>query len=94
MGFGQNEVEVGMMFNDFGGIRIVDNPQHPVEFSHMETVRFEAHPFIKWLARWFPIEPYVEGKYPRYKDCDAIIIGRIVYCSPRQTAQLRREFSR
>lgn len=74
-----------------GAIQIFSDPNWPTEFSHMETVRFEAHPLIKWLARWLPIQPYVEVRYARYKDCDPLMSDRAVYCSPRQADFLRRE---
>ncbi|MCP4900098.1 MAG: hypothetical protein GY906_24270 [bacterium] len=80
------------ILGQLGGVRIMPSPHHPTEFSHMETVRFAAHPLIRWLARWLPIEPYIEAEYARQKDCAAIFNGynNTLYCSLAQADYLRR----
>ena len=57
-----------------------------------ETLRFEAHPFIKWLARWLPITPYIEMEVTKYRDADPMHDTRngILYCSHAQADALRR----
>lgn len=60
----------------------------PTHVSRFQKRRFEAHPIIKWLARWFPITPYVETEYPIFEDDPAVIdqVSGRVYCSLRQEA--------
>ncbi len=57
-----------------------------------ETLRFDAHPFIKWLARWLPITPYIEMEVTKYRDADPMHDTRngILYCSHAQADALRR----
>ena len=83
-------------FSPHLGVRIVETHHLPKVFSHMETVRFPAHPFIQWLSKWLLINPYVEATYKRYRDSDAVIDNKqgILYCLPRQARiieQLTRE---
>ena len=77
-------------------VKIYATVHWPVEFSHMETRRFEAHSIIKWLARWLPITPYVECYYPVYKDKPAMFDQRTghVYCSLRQERAMLQELNR
>ena len=57
-----------------------------------ETLRFEAHPIIKWLARWLPITPYVEMEITKYRDADPMQVKAtgVIYCSHAQAIALRR----
>ncbi len=71
------------------GLKIIVNNYVQQVFSHNETVRFAAHPFIKWLAKFLPITPYVEAEYPRYKDADPLMIGDALYVSPAQYKTLK-----
>lgn len=78
----------------FAGLKIVTSPNWPRKRVEDQTVRFPAHSFVIWLARWFPITPYVEATFPRYRDADPLIDERhgIVYCSPAQADELKRAF--
>lgn len=73
-------------------LRIMPSHHWPKEVDHVDTVRFPAHPFVRWLARWLPITPYVEARYERYRDCDPLHDRErnILYCSHAQADALRR----
>ena len=64
-----------------------DWPQVP---NGVETVRFDAHPAIKWLARWLPIKPHVEAAYPRFRDADPYMLDGKLFMTPTQEAAFRR----
>ncbi len=85
----------GALTAPLGGFRIYPNAHHPTEFSHMERQRWRAHPLICWLARYLPINPWVEAEFPRYRDCDPWVeqARGAIYCSLAQAANLRKELS-
>lgn len=74
----------------FGGIRLQINPYPDPVYAGQETMKFQAHPLIKWLARWLPIKPYVEASYPRYRDPDPVMMGNTVICTAAQARELKR----
>lgn len=78
-----------------GGIQVMVNPYHPTEFSHWGKERWEAHPIIKWLAKWLLITPYVERKLAIHKDSDPLYYKEkgVLFCSPAQEQALRRELA-
>ncbi len=84
--------------SSFSGIQIFASPHHPTEFSHWaeERRKWKAHPIVCWLAKWFPVKPYVECSYKRpvTKDCDPLFheAKGIIYCSLAQEAAIRRQF--
>ncbi len=78
----------------FSSIRILPSHYWPQVEDGIETFRFEAHPIIKWLAKWFPITPYVEMERMKYKDSDPIFdesTGSLL-CSYAQADYLRRTY--
>ncbi len=68
--------------------RLRVQPSHywPKVEDGTETLRFEAHPIIKWLARWLPITPYVEMEVTKYRDADPMQVKAtgVIYCSHAQ----------
>ena len=77
----------------FGGLRIMASSHWPQVEDGTYRVRFPAHPFIFWLARWLSITPWVEAEYLKFQDADPLMDEAcgIVYCSRAQEAYLRRE---
>lgn len=62
---------------------------HP---TRQYKVRFNVHPIVKWLARWLPINPWIEAEYP--DEADPILMGRIMFCPPRAYEKLMAEFKK
>jgi hypothetical protein len=79
-----------------GAIRIAPSPYWPREPDGFEVKRIPAHPFIHWLARWFPINPWIEVEVPKFKDADAMLdVARgVLYCSPAQADELMARLAR
>lgn len=84
-----------MFLNSLGGIRIIISHHWPQVEDGTRIVRYEVHPFIKWLARWLPIDPWVEAEHTKYRDGDPIIdkARGILYCSPAQAEQMRLQLA-
>lgn len=77
-----------------GGIQVQIHEPWPQEPTGRKVARrFQAHPFIQWLAKWLPIAPYVEGRYPEYRDIAPMMFkGKtVLVCSRRQLEALKRE---
>ena len=74
------------------GIQIRPSHYWPKVEDGTETLRFEAHPFIKWLSQWLPIDPYVEMELMKYRDADLMYDKRsgAIYCSYAQADAIRR----
>lgn len=72
---------------------IFGQPHWPTVRDGTYVRRFPAHPLVCWLARWLPIDPYVDVEYPRYRDADPLVDARagIIYCSVAQAETLKRE---
>lgn len=81
-----------MGFGPFGGMQIIQSHHWPMVPDGFGVKRIAAHPLIHWLARRFPIKPWIEAQVPRFKDADPMIDQRrgVIYCSPAQFAELRR----
>ena len=81
------------MFSYYSSCALI-KPGHywPRVEDGVETLRFEAHPFIKWLARRLPVTPYVEMEVTKYRDADPIFDTRssAIYCSHAQADVLRQ----
>lgn len=60
----------------------------PQEFSHFETIRHKAHPLVCWLAKFLPIDPWVEQKIPRHKDRQPFVMQGRLFMSIRQADAL------
>jgi hypothetical protein len=78
-----------------GGLKLIIQPNWPVDLVGEETYRSPAHPFIKWLSRWLPIDPWVEYKRPLYRERDPLIhdASGTVFCSAKQYDRLKREIA-
>lgn len=51
----------------------------------MKRCRSGSHWFIHWLARWLPIDPYVEWDWPEQVPDDRIyIVGNYLFTTPIQ----------
>lgn len=76
-------------------IRVFASAYWPQVEAGAETVRFEAHPFIQWLARWLPITPYIEATYTQYRDADPLLdkARGVLYCSMAHERALREQLS-
>lgn len=79
------------MLNHATRIKILSSEYMPKHETRKMTVRFEAHNFVKWLSKFFPINPYIEAEYPDY--CDPIYLQKYntIVCAPRQFDLLRAE---
>lgn len=76
-----------------GGLRVIIVPDWPREVVDHEAARdYDIHPVVKWLARWFPIRPYVEYQRSIYRDADPQIHKGTssIFCSPAQAEALKR----
>ncbi|MGR3179873.1 MAG: hypothetical protein ACUZ8E_17675 [Candidatus Anammoxibacter sp.] len=74
------------------GIKIIPSKFWPQEKPEQYIVRYKAHKIICWLAKYLPIEPYVEAEYTRYVDNDPLIVGgHTVHCSYAQYEQLKEK---
>jgi len=84
---------VSLMFTQISGLRIYPPHNWPQVEDGVETVRYNAHPIIRWLSKRLPIRPYVDAEYIKYKDGDAIVdnIRGAVFCSHRQYDYLKQE---
>jgi hypothetical protein len=53
-------------------------------------------PFIIWLSRWLPIEPYSELVLPRLREIEPIFdrVNNVLYCSTAQELELNRQLRR
>jgi hypothetical protein len=92
-----NDIYQGSMSGGLGlgGMQIQPSKFWPKVEDGFETKRVTAHPLIHWLARWFPIEPWVEVQVRRLKDADPVIyMGRVICCSYAQYEVLRQRFGR
>ncbi len=80
-----------MTINSLAGLHIYPYDPWPQVEDGVEVVRYYAHPIIFWLAKWLPIDPYVDAEYIKYKDADALVdkIGGVMYCSHRQLNALK-----
>lgn len=76
------------MIGNMGGIEIIVSPYMPKHPTRKYKVRYEAHDFIKWLARYLPILPYVEAEYP--DDADGFMMGNKLYVGARTFALLQK----
>lgn len=56
---------------DYNGFDIVLLPPSMVFTGEYETVKYDVHPIIKWLSKYLPIDPWIEGKKPIFKDDNA-----------------------
>lgn len=81
------------MLVSYDGIKIIPSNYWPQIRDGDEKVRYSAHPIIHWLAKYFPIDQWVEATYPKYKDADPVIDNRnnALYCSMAQFRQIERE---
>lgn len=72
----------------FGGLRVMTVEHWPKVSDG--TTRLPAHPLILWLARWLPLRTWW-AEVQNYRDSDPIIheAAGVLYCSPRQYAELR-----
>lgn len=78
-------------------IRVVPVGMWPKKMVQAGTdtriIRRDAHPIIRWLARFLPIIPYVEWpvQIPRYieVDSDPIRMENTIYCSPGHAEQIK-----
>ena len=61
----------------------------PQEKSHVETIRVPAHPIVQWLAKFLPIDPWVEMKIQHYRDCSPFIWQGTLFLSVRQSDLLK-----
>lgn len=77
----------------YAGIKIIPTSYWPQVVRGTETIRFKADPIICWLAKLFPILPYVEAEYPKLADSDPILMRyeNIIYCSHAQAQALMKE---
>lgn len=54
--------------------------------------RSGSHPFVHWLARWLPIDPYVEWDWPEQAPCDdALLVGGKLFVSARVFDAIKRQ---
>lgn len=81
-----------MGFGPFGGMQIIQSHHWPRVPDGVYVRQLTAHPIIHWLARWLPIDPWIDVEVPRFKDADPLIDTRrgVIFCSPAQFAELRR----
>lgn len=60
-----------------------------------ETIACRAHPFVEWLARFFPFDPNTYFQVPKYTWADPVVIkdnGReYMVMSPEQFHQIKTE---
>ena len=84
----------GLWTDPLGGIRIQPFAFWPTVPDGFETKRIPAHPIVKWLARWLPIDPWVEISVPKFKDADAVLdqANNVIHCSYAQEQELIRSF--
>ena len=68
--------------------RVVINPDHPVEFSHMERRKRKGR-LARWLSRWLKGSP-IWVEVPVYKDASPMLVKGTIYCSPRQAEEILR----
>ncbi|MCK5444983.1 MAG: hypothetical protein KAI73_05120 [Rhodospirillaceae bacterium] len=83
----------GFLMDVFGVKVQVFEPWPQVATGKMRTRQFPVHPVIKWLARWLPITPYIEAKYPEFVDGEPFMLNNktVLVCSRRQLDALKRE---
>lgn len=72
---------------------IMPNNYWPKVQRGTEVVRFKADPIICWLAKYFPILPYVEAEYPRMVDADPIFDSSrgVLICSHAQAQAIKEK---
>lgn len=58
-----------------------------------EPVRYDVHPIIKWLSKYLPIDPWIEGTKPLLVDGNAdkiYQVGNSFYLGTHALAQLKK----
>lgn len=48
----------------YGHVKMISSKFFPKHATRKYTVKFDVHPFIKWLSKFLPITPYIEADYP------------------------------
>jgi hypothetical protein len=71
------------------GIPLYIGPEPwPQEDDGFIVHRYEAHPLVKWLARYLPITPYVEVQRRKTKDSNPFMFLGGMHVSRRQHAAI------
>jgi len=73
----------------FGGLQVHIHHMPP-QYSHHEPCRYTVHPLISWLSKFLPIDPWIDGQRPVFKDVNPVVIGGKLYVSLKQYEELRR----
>lgn len=63
-----------------GGMRLRTMP--PVTVTRVVRNKSGSHPFIHWLARWLPIDPYVEWDWPEQVPDDHVYFAKGMMFAP------------
>lgn len=67
---------------------LLSSPRKVVGFK---VVRYEVHPIIKFLSKFLPIDPWIEGQKPVYEESRIIRWGNEVYVDVEIWEALKKE---